>query len=195
MSGPDPLRVRRVVASLLAVVGVGVVGFSMYDSINSRQVQKDKVAALRLANLELHELNVKLDAEASRATADLLEYESHDDAALYALIDDYTELQSLHRESMQWGPMRTPRDCVRETILMEWKVPIDVTIWPTDTDAQLAHCMGNLKWAYRERTQLVEAMDEGLCGSDDRFSLPPTDDSGDSLWIYPPGYEPDLSTH
>ena len=197
MSRPTPFPLRRVVASLLAVAGVGVIGFSIPATYNSIQAQSDKVAALQLDNLALHERIVKLDAEVATSASKLLEYEAHDDAAFYALIDDHTELQALHREFMQWGPMRTPRDCVRETILMEWKVPIDVTIWPTDTDAQLAHCMGNLKWAYRERLQLVEAMDAGLCGASDRFALPPTDDSGDSIWIYPPGYEPDpdVATH
>jgi hypothetical protein len=173
------------------LVAFGAFAWSVLPGLHAQ------IAALKREKLGLHELNVKLDAEASQATVALLEYESKDDAHFYALIDDYTELQDLHREFMQWGPMRTPRDCVRETILMEWKVPIDVTLWPTDRDAQLAHCMGNLKWAYRERMQLVEAMDAGLCGSDDRFALPPSDDSGDSLWIYPPGYEPDpdVATH
>jgi hypothetical protein len=132
------------------------------------------------ANLEIHE-----DLQSCFTIFD------ESDAAFYDLVSAHTQLQDLHRETMVWGPMQSPRDCVRETILMEWKLPIDESLWPTDRDAQLAHCIGNLEWSQRERLQLVQAMDTGLCSTSDRFALP---DLGagdvDSTWIYPPGYEP-----
>ena len=191
MSRPTPFPMGRV-ASFIAFVGV--VGSLLYTSIQSRRAQSDKVARLELENAELRTELAETHEEYEELYSD--EPPCCDDYT--DLLVDHRALRDLHHEFMQWGPLRTPRDCVRETVLMEWKLPIDQSLWPTDRDAQLAHCIGQLKWEHAGRLQLVKAMDNGNCGSNDRFALPHLGESDvDSLWIYPPGYEPDpdVATH
>lgn len=78
---------------------------------------------------------------------------AHQDAAFADLVDSHLALQELHRESMQWGPLRSPRDCVREVVLM------DETAWPMDRDAELAYYANAYAWSEQERTRVLEELD------------------------------------
>ncbi len=183
MTRPAPFPTARVAASLslLSLVAFGAFAWSVLPGLHAQ------IAALKREKLVLQESVERCHLEFDEYEA---EYQGPCCDDYRDLLSDHRELYDLHHEFMQWGPLRTPRDCVRETILMEWKIPLDESLWPTDVDAQLAHCLGNLKWCQGERLTLVEAMDAGRCGSGDRWAMPHRPGDDDSMWIYPPGYVP-----
>ena len=89
---------------------------------------------------------------------------------------------------MDWGPLRAPRDCVREVILM------DETAWPVNRDADLAYCLNAYEWCEGERTGLVEDLDQCFANAyHPSFERPKRDDpragDSDSSWIdWPEGH-------
>lgn len=75
--------------------------------------------------------------------------------AFQSLRQSHEELQALHVESMDWGPLRAPRDCVREVIL------IDERAWPVSRDADLAYYIKANEWC--EDTRLADAQELESC--------------------------------
>lgn len=176
MSGRSSLGTR---VALFAFV-VTLVGLGLAERQREREDHRD----LRLTfDAQAADLE---GARAQLATARLaLELE---DVAFRDLTAAHQELQALHRESMDWGPLRAPRDCVREVILM------DDTAWPVDRDAELAHCLNAYEWCEGERTGLVEDLDQcfNMCFPHPR-QRPERDDpragDSDSSWIdWPEGH-------
>lgn len=78
----------------------------------------------------------------------------HQAAAYAGLLESHLALQSLHAQSVEWGPLRAPRDCVREVILL------DERAWPFDRDGHLAYEIKAHDWCEGERVRCVEDLDQ-----------------------------------
>lgn len=150
------------------------------------------LAGIGLAELQHRELRLAFDAQTAELDGARGELQSartallHADEAFGSLLGSHEELRALHQDSMDWGPLRGPRDCVREVILM------DQTAWPVDRDGELAHCISAYLWSEGERAGLVEDLNQCFQFAFPRVR-PERDDSragdADSSWIaWPEGY-------
>lgn len=136
-----------VIAMASALVTLAVVG--RMEGSKLRAAHAAELEQLRAENLRLHEKYVLLE-EGCRLNS---RFESD---AFQDLLGAHEQLQNLHRASLVWGPMRSPRDCVLETILMD-----DDKVWPVrNPEAQLAESMAAHDWCEEQRHQLLTELDD-----------------------------------
>lgn len=131
-------------------------------SEHSLEVAKDQLNVCS-ADLHVAQSDLRAEMEISKAFEANARFE---DAAFQGAIEDLKALQELHQEAMQWGPLRTPRDCVREVLLMEHDH------YPVNSEAERAFLLKENEWLRNERERLYTDLD--AC---EDFAFPKTFDS------------------